>query len=88
MKRWIVTAATLVSIAGACTSQTIPPRSPLPPVPPYEPTEVFAPNPDALFPNDGTCAVAAGNGALVLDILEGYPAEGTLQLADRLQQCR
>ncbi len=84
MKRWIVTAATLVSIAGACTSQTIPPRSPLPPVPPYEPTEVFAPNPDALFPNDGTCAVAAGNGALVLDILEGYPAEGTLQLADRL----
>lgn len=84
MKRWIVQAATLAVVAGACTSQAIPARSPLPPIPPYEPTEVFAPDPDALFPSDGTCAVASGNGALVTDILGGYPAEGTLELADRL----
>lgn len=82
MTQRAVVLVALVLVAAACTSQQVPARSRLPAIEAYEPTAAYEVDPAEVFPNDGTCAVASGEGARVLEILEGYPAEEVLRLAD------
>lgn len=74
--------AVLAFALAACTGQAVPDRAPLPELPDYQPTQVFAPDPNALFPNDGTCTIASGEGALIIEVLDGFPAEDVLRIGD------
>jgi hypothetical protein len=82
--RPIAFSAAIVMVVAACSPQTAPPRMALPEIGEYRPTQVNALDPDRVFPDDGSCALASARGARVRNVVQGYDAENVLELGDRI----
>ena len=87
MRRVVVPAARMVLmvvLVGACATQTVPLRERLPELGQYRPTQINPLDPDRVFPEDGSCALAAARGVRVREVLDGLGGDGVLQLGDRI----
>ena len=81
MSRRFASFVVVALVTAACTGQTTPSRGALPDLGVYEPDQVYDVPDDARFPADGSCGVAAGSGARIIEFAGSKP-QGDLRLSD------